>query len=160
MHDEAWVTNTMLPLTKPPHFTQSQNFSGLIANKSHTTSLVTGTQVQTDAAKGLFCIQRLSLLTLNCLPGVGINLLFWWLSPISLAMKSPGLSSSTYLWGISLPVHKRKEILLFKNGDLFCLFVLDSTCKWNHTVFVFVYFTEHKTLWFIHLSQNKTKRDS
>ena len=51
------------------YFSQSQDFFDPMANKSHISSLATGNRGQREVVNRLFPIQRLGLLTHNCLPG-------------------------------------------------------------------------------------------
>lgn len=71
MHDDSWITSITLYLTKIPHILpRSHILFGLMENKSHISCLVIGNQVQKEAARGLFRVQRLGLLPRNCLPCV------------------------------------------------------------------------------------------
>ena len=71
--DQAHIlmdTSQVLNLLNHKRNSQPQDFFHLMANKSQTTSLVTGNQGQMLAAKRLFCTQRLGLCTHTCLPDV------------------------------------------------------------------------------------------
>ena len=116
MHGDSWITNVILHLTKPSGFIQYHDVFGLMANKSQITSQVTGYLGQMEVAKRLFCIQRLGLLTHICLLDTKTSY-FHDCHLFLLLRKSPTLSGSAFLWGISLLVHERREEFLF-NSDM------------------------------------------